>query len=208
MPRPFTIRVPASLKGQHRAAYIIGRISMAWGQIEQRLYHDLIRFQQAKNKALYPHQAEIAGTFDDRVKQWRRLCASLTGNLSNVDRIITKLKVLAPVRHHVAHGYPIYLPGFQESQTLPNEPYLEIIEHRETTNRLLTHIKLAEQKKLGRVWATDLYVRYTLKELERKWKDLETLGDELFVVSDEVLPTPKPPKLPKRPRKRKSAFSV
>lgn len=80
-------------KGQHRAAYIIGRISMAWGLIEQRLYHDIIRLQQAKNKNLYPHEAELAATFDDRVKQWRRLCASITSKLTDVDRVITKLKI-------------------------------------------------------------------------------------------------------------------
>ena len=207
LPRSFSIRVPASLKGQHRAAYVIGRISMAWGLIEQRLYHDIIRFQQAKNKNLYPHEAEIAATFDDRVKQWRRLCASITAKLSDVDRVITRLNSLALVRHHVAHGYPIYFKGFPNTEQLPSQPYLEIIEHRETTTRLLRHIKLAKEKKLGRVWATDLYARYTLTDLENKWKELEKLGSDLFAASDGVLPTPKP-KLPKRPRKKKRVLSV
>ncbi len=139
---------------------------MAWGLIEQRLYHDIIRLQQAKNKNLYPHEAELAATFDDRVKQWRRLCASITSKLTDVDRVITKLKNLALVRHHLAHGYPIYFPGFSNIERLPTEPYLEIIEHRETKRRLLRHIKLAKENKLGRVWATDLYARYTLTDLE------------------------------------------
>ncbi len=210
LPRSFPARVPARLRGQHRAAYIIGRISMAWGLIEQRLYHDIIRLQQAKNKNLYPHEAELAATFDDRVKQWRRLCASITSKLTDVDRVITKLKNLALVRHHLAHGYPIYFPGFSNIERLPTEPYLEIIEHRETKRRLLRHIKLAKENKLGRVWATDLYARYTLTDLESRWEELEKLGDDLFAASDGVLPTPKPPKPPKRragPRRRPAGWS-
>jgi len=84
---------------------------------------------------------------------------------------------------------------------------LEIIEHRETKTRLLRHIKLAKENKLGRVWATDLYVRYTLTDLESKWKELEKLGDDLFAASDGVLPTPKPPTFPKHSPGRKRASS-
>lgn len=202
MARSFPIRVPARLKGLHRAAYIIGRISMAWGEIEQRLYSDIVRFQQSHNKRLYPHEAEIARTFEARVKQWRKLCKSLTPALLHVDRAITKLKELAPIRHCVAHGYPIYFPGFRDSPPLPTEPFLQIIEHRETVTRLWRHIKLAQKKKLPRVWASDLYPTYTLRELENKWKELEQLAKDLLAASDGVLPFPKPPNFPKRTTKK------
>jgi len=204
MRRFFPVRVPARLKGLHRTAYIIGRISMAWGEIEQRLYSDIVRFQQSQNKNLYPHEAEIAPTFDGRVKQWRRLCKSITNALSHVDRAITKLRRLSSIRHHVAHGYPIYLPGFRDSPPLPTEPFVQIIEHRETVTRLLRHIKLAEKNKLPRVWASDLFPTYTLTELEEKWKELEQLNVELLAASDAVIPFPKPPKLPKPLRTNKN----
>lgn len=191
-------RVPASLKGQHRAAYIIGRISMAWGQIEQRLYHDIIRFEQSKNRMMYPHEVDIESAFDDRLKQWRRLCKSLTNNLSSVDRVIGKIKKLAPIRHHVAHGYPLYFPGFPTSTNLPHGPYLDMIEHRETTQRIRRHIKLSKKEPGIRIWASDLYARYTLTELEKRWLEMEQLGEDLFAVSDGILPTPKPAKLPQQ----------
>lgn len=102
----------------------------------------------------------------------------------------------------------MYFSGFRDSYPMPSEPFLQIIEHRETITRLKLHIRLAEEKKLGRVWASDLYPTYTLTELENKWKELEKLTKSLFATSDSVLPFPKPPKLPKQPRKKRRVFTV
>ena len=171
---------------------------MTWAEIEQRMYHDIIRFEQKHQPRLYPHDVEIAGTFDDRLKQWRRLCKSIGTNLSAIDRVITKIKTLAPIRHHLAHGYPLYFIGLPKLPSYPNEPYLEMIEHRETMTRIKGHLKRAKETGATHITLSDIHVRYAISELEIKWAEMVKLSAELFAASDGILPTPKPVKFPRK----------
>jgi hypothetical protein len=201
--------VPAVLKGKHRAAYVIGRIVMAWGLIEQKLYTDVVRFQQATNPKLYPHDADVASTFDGRLKLWRQLassaCSADRARMSHVDRALGKIKKLGLVRHHLAHGYAIFLPGSRtRSGHWPSEPFLEMVEHREAVTRIKKYTEMARKNPGLRVWASQLQPRYTISELEVRLRELEDLGDDLMKASDAILSTPRLAKLPKRGRQRQS----
>ena len=171
---------------------------MTWAEIEQRIYYDIIRFEQKFKPRLYPHEVEIAATFDDRLKQWRKACKTISHNLSAIDRVITKVKELGPVRHHLAHGYPIYFIGLPKVPNYPNEPFLEIVEHRETMQRIRGHLSRAKATGATRIFLADIYVRYAISELERKWTEMAKLSDDLFAASDNILQSPKAPKLPRK----------
>jgi hypothetical protein len=184
-----------NLSDKDYVAFLIGRIIMAWGVIDQRLYFDIIRFERVAKPHLYPYQVSVDSRFEHRLSEWRRLCVSLSHGSSRkasaVDRAITSIKNLVSVRHHLAHGY-IYLLKIGRGGTRTERPCIHVAEYRETAKRIRVYEAAAAANPDRRVYASDLHPVYSIEELETHLYHVADLTTRFVAASEAILSTPKP----------------
>ncbi|MGA8755453.1 MAG: hypothetical protein WB611_03855 [Stellaceae bacterium] len=169
-------------------ALLIGRLIMAWGLFDQRLYSQIILFESEKYmsnpKGDAPTIEQIIDySFEKRTRKLRRLALELSisdkNTMKKVDDIIRRLTELSQIRHHLAHGYV-------RIGSAPGQPLaVEIISHRERWEgqRILTRKILKDGYKPK---AEDLRSSYTFEQLNDAKVKLDCLYDEFSEVFGEI----------------------
>jgi len=102
--------IQTSMGAHDYAALLVGRLIVTWASVDEWLYGSITHCQHAKVIRGTMSMSQIplpSGNFDNRVTEWRRLCAELAPDqemMRQIDRSIVELKSFSLVRHHFAHN--------------------------------------------------------------------------------------------------------
>lgn len=153
-----------------RIALLVGRVILAWGELDQHIYRMLMTFQAGKPRT------EFEPRFKHRLKLIRRHVVEITRGdaaiLADFDRTNMTLINLERRRAHLAHG----MLGIEEDGVLvfdhrEGEPYLAAL------TRLIARQASADE--IDTLWFEYNRRKYTWKELDELATDIRSAKDRL-----------------------------
>lgn len=190
---------PKGLSDDDYLAFLVGKITMCWGNIDQLLCFDIVRFATAENPSAYPHEIKIDDRFKMRVSHWRRICVGRADDrdkVSAIDKAVERIHSTSSIRHIIVHGQVF---TFTPNISGPKKPKVYVFEHRETTKRLSKVAEVAKQHPVAaRLMAADLHPSYSIEELEEYVRKSTALFNQMRAASEAILPRPKPQIAPRK----------
>lgn len=176
--------IQTSLSPHDYAAFLVGRLILTWASVDEWLYGSITHCQHAKVMRGMISMSQIPSpseNFDNRVKEWRRLCAKLTPDpkmMRPIDRAIVELKQFSLVRHHFAHNLILrVVPGEDDEKSridIGNSKQMKKQLKQIITN-LIANLTLKP------------VVSYTFAQISDATKGLERVRSELAAAAGPII---------------------